>query len=290
MKIGFIGLGKMGLPIAVRMAAAGHEVIAFYRNDAGLQKAKQAGLKAVNKLAGVCEGADIVISAISDDVALREMVLGSEGIAAHMAPGSALIETSTVSPAASAEAAKALEAKKIGYLRSPVSGSTVLASQGALTAMVSGPRKDFDRLEAVFAIFAKKAFYLGANDEARVMKLVANMMVGATSALLAEAMAFGVKGGLKIADAMEVITQSVVASPLIGYKKDLVIQGEYAPAFAVSQIMKDYDILLQAGREGHVPLPLTAQIRSQYEEAYVKGLGDKDFFVLVKEMIARAGV
>lgn len=290
MKIGFIGLGKMGLPIAKRMVAAGHEIIAYVRNDAGRERAKAAGFAYTNKVSGVCEGTDIVIASISDDAALREIVFGSDGLGTAMQAGQTLIETSTVSIEASEAVAKVLEARKAGYLRSPVSGSTVLAEAGTLTAMISGPRAEFDRLMPIFTIFSAKQYYVGEKEQGRVIKLVANAMVGATSALVAEVLAFAQKGGLEVPVTLEVLCNSVVATPLLGYKRDLINAGKFDPNFSVSQMMKDMDLILSVGRFNHVPMPLTSSIREQYEAAFAHGLGEKDFFVLVKEMRDRAGL
>jgi 3-hydroxyisobutyrate dehydrogenase-like beta-hydroxyacid dehydrogenase len=122
------------------------------------------------------------------------------------------------------------------------------------------------------------------------LKLAINGMVGATAALLAEALAFAGKGGVAPAAALEVIGQSAVASPVIGYKRDMIVRGDYAPNFTVEQMMKDFDILLSVGRAVHSPLPLAAQIRQQYEAAWLNGQAQKDFFVLVKELAELAGV
>ena len=290
MKIGWIGLGKMGLPIAQRLAAAGHEVVVFARNEAGSKRAEAAGFGIRDSIQAVANDVDLVISAISDDEALRAIAMGQDGLAEVMAAGQTYIDLSTVSPEASRAVAKAFATRGVNYLRAPVSGSTALAETGTLTVMVSGPHLVYDRLQPLFAAFSRKSFYLGDDEQARIIKLVVNTLVAATSALLAEALAFGRKGGLDLESAMEVISQSAVASPLIEYKRKVMLEGAYNPNFTVSQMMKDLDIVLSVGRSSHVPMPLTALIREQYESAFVNGNGELDFFVLVKEMAERAGL
>jgi 3-hydroxyisobutyrate dehydrogenase-like beta-hydroxyacid dehydrogenase len=108
--------------------------------------------------------------------------------------------------------------------------------------------------------------------------------------LLAEALAMGRKGGLDVAVMMDVIGQSAVASPLLQYKRDLVVNGAYAPTFTVSQMMKDLDIISEVSRHDHCPMPLVSQLRQQYEAAFVNGCGDLDFFVLVREAARIAGL
>ena len=287
LRIGWIGLGKMGVPMCRRLAAAGFAVIAHVRHEAGRAKAAELGLAqaaSVSELVGQC---DVVFSAISDDRALGDV---AGALAAVLRAGQAYADTSTVSPEASSAAGAVLAAKGIAYLRAPVSGSTATAEAGQLTIMASGPRETFDALEPVFAAFARKQFYLGAGDEARYMKLAVNAMVAAMSALVAEAAAFGRKGGLTTAAIMEVLCNSAVASPVLDYKRKMLVSEDFTAAFTVEQMMKDLDLLLATGRAVHAPLPLSAQIRQQYEAAYLSGAGGKDYFVLAQQYAKLAGV
>jgi 3-hydroxyisobutyrate dehydrogenase-like beta-hydroxyacid dehydrogenase len=158
-----------------------------------------------------------------------------------------------------------------------------MAEAGTLTALVSGPKSVFDAMTEIFALYTKKAFHLGEAEEARYLKLAINSMVAATSALLGEALAFGLKGGLTHESMLDVITQSAVASPLIGYKKDMIISGDYKPAATLNMLMKDVELLLAAANEMKLPLPVNTKIREIYKSAATKGLGEKDFFVLVQE-------
>ena len=200
-----------------------------------------------------------------------------------MPRGAVLVEMSTVSPAASRRAAEALAARGVDYVRAPVSGSTALAANGTLSVMASGPRSAYDRVEPLLAAFSAKRFYLGEAEQARYLKLVVNSLVGATSSLLAEALALGLKGDLSLTDMLDVIGQSAVASPLLGYKKDMVVKGDYAPAFTVEQMIKDLDLIMDTARADHVPMSMAALVRQGYEQAYVDGNGQRDFFVLCEQ-------
>ena len=161
-----------------------------------------------------------------------------------------------------------------------------MAAAGTLTALVSGPEAAFNAMADVYSTFTRKTFHLGGGEEARVLKLAINSMVAATAALLGEALALGLKGGLSNEVMLEVITQSAVASPLIGYKKDMIIKGDYTPAATLNMLMKDIDLFLEATRGTNLDLPLTRMIVGIYKEAAARGLGEKDFFVLVKEAAA----
>jgi 3-hydroxyisobutyrate dehydrogenase-like beta-hydroxyacid dehydrogenase len=276
-RIGWIGAGKMGFPICVRFKQAGYSVTVLARNSGALQKLGGAGFAAVATLKEIAQNSDIVFSSLSDDAAFLIVV---SDIANAMREGSTFVDVSTVSPAVSAEVAATFKKHNITYLRSPVSGSTAMAEAGTLTAVISGPKQAYDKLSTIFSVFAKKTFHVGEGEEARVMKLVLNSMVAATSALLGEALAFGQSGGLDMATMLSVINESAVASPLIGYKTNMIVKGDYKAAASLAMLKKDLDLLLSASAK---PLPLNAHIHKIYQSGMARGLAEEDFFVLVRE-------
>lgn len=284
--IAWIGAGKMGLPVCKRLKDAGHDVRVLARSPERKAALEAEGLTTASTVPALINGADIIFTCVSDDKALADVLL-SDGFAASAPPDATLIDMSTVSPAISAEVADKLPAG-LAYLRAPVSGSTAMASTGTLTALVSGPEQVFIAMAPVFAAFTKKAFHLGTGEEARVLKLVINSLVAATSALLGEALAVGLKGGLNNEAMLEVINQSAVASPLIGYKTAMITKGEYAPAATLTMLLKDVELFLDAGRSTGVDLPLNSMIGNIYKAAASRGLGEQDFFVLVREAAARS--
>ncbi len=275
--IGWIGVGKMGFPICVRYKQAGHQVTALARSSAAQAKLTIAGVIAVATVKEVAAHSDIVFTSLSDDAAFRQV---ASELSATMSKGSTFVDISTISPTVSAEIADEFKKKDIRYLRSPVSGSTAMAESGTLTAVVSGPRQSFDDLTPLLAVFARKTFHVGEGEEARVMKLVLNSIVAATAALLGEALAFGAEGGLDNATMLSVINQSAVASPLIGYKTDMIVKGAYSAAASLAMLNKDLELLLAASEN---PLPLNAHIHKIYQNSITQGLGEEDFFVLVRE-------
>ena len=275
--IGWIGLGKMGLPICKRLRDAGFNVTVFARNEASAEKAKSEGFSVCGQLAELALS-DVVISAVPDDNALTGLM--TDAFLAALNNTQVFIDISTVSPTASATVAIELEKTGAAYLRIPVSGSTAHAASGQLTAMISGPRQAFEDVLPILTVFSAKHFYLGAQEQSRYLKLAINSILAANSALVAEALAVGEAGGLARADMLEVMTQSAIATPLLGYKKDMLINGNFKAAFSVSQIMKDLDLVLSAARADHVPVPVNATVRQRFEQAYAEGLGDADFFAL----------
>ena len=279
-KVGWIGLGKMGLPICKRLKGAGFEVRALCRSAERERLAASHGFEVARTLAETSSDCGFVISAVSDDRALLDIALGAGGLSENLAGSQIYIDASTVSPQASRRVAEALASNESAYLRAPVSGSTAMAEQGALTALVSGPAEAFKAATDVFAAFARKTFLVGQGEEARTLKLSINAMVGATSALLAEALQLARRGGLDDRTAMDVIAESAVGSPLLQYKRAAVTAGDYAAAFSVSQMLKDFDLIAEAAQATACDMPLISAIRQQYQAAVARGLGERDFFVL----------
>jgi len=284
-KIGFIGLGKMGLPMSRNLVKAGYPVAVWNRTAA---KAKEVeGAAAAGSIRELVQGSQVVISMIADDQVLRSV---SAQVLEAAGRGLIYVDMSTVSPKVSAEVAEACEAKGLEYLRAPVSGSTALAAAGTLTVLCSGPKAAYRSCEPVFLSLGQKSFHVGPRDEARYLKLTLNMMVGLTSAMTAEALAFSEKGGLDWDTTLEIVANSVVASPLIGYKMNLLKERNFTPAFTAGQIAKDFDLALETGRAMDLPLPLTSLVRQFYGVMKAQGQGDLDFFGLLTLWEAMGGI
>jgi 3-hydroxyisobutyrate dehydrogenase-like beta-hydroxyacid dehydrogenase len=282
--IGWVGAGKMGAPMIRNLLAAGTTLTVSEHNDRARNDMVRAGATAADSLAAL-RGNGVVFTTLPNDKVLRDVIIGTAdnpGLVQHMARGSVLVEMSTVSPNCSAEIATALQKQGIFYLRAPLSGSTAMAEKATLTVLASGDQEAWDAAIPAIRLLSSRQFYLGQGEEARYMKLVINTLVGATSAILAEAVALGASGGLSPASMMEVICESAVASPLLKYKAEAVISQDYAPAFTVEQMIKDLSLISDAGRANGVPLLTTGLILELYRAAANSGLRDQDFFALVK--------
>jgi len=238
----------------------------------------------------VADQADIIISMIPDDAALEEISTGTLGIFKGSKQGIIYIDMSTVSPAVSARIGEIAEKKGIQYLRAPVSGSTESAVTAALTILASGPKDTFDQCRHIFETLGQKVFYAGPGDQARYLKLLINMMVGITSAMTAEALVFGKRGGIDWDQMIDIINNSVVASPLIGFKVQLLKERGFAPMFTAAQMAKDFDLALDSGRKTDTPMPLTALTRQLYGAMKATGKGELDYFGMVALMEEMAGI
>ncbi|MCR9122545.1 MAG: NAD(P)-dependent oxidoreductase [Phyllobacteriaceae bacterium] len=293
--VGWIGVGKMGAPMAGNLLKSGVDIIVSDTAAANRASMKAQGAQTADEPASF-QGCRTVFSTLPNDAALLSVVLGdgekSPGLADILAPGSALVEMSTVSPHCSTRIAEALAARDIDYLRAPISGSTALAEAATVTILASGERAAWDRVLPWLKVMSARQFYLGDGDEARFMKLVLNTMVGATSSVLSEALVLGEAGGLDRRAMMEVICESAVVSPLIKYKVDAIETNDFAPAFSVGQMIKDFSLITEAGQSNGVPMFNANLILQQYIAAANSGLEKSDFFALVQWLrdMSRPGI
>lgn len=281
--IGWIGVGKMGNPMATRLIEAGHAITIYdpvAENRASLVARGAKVAQSVDDVANTCT---TIFSTIPNDSVLLDMIYsdhGSGGFLETVAASTILVEMSTVSPQVSERVARDLHRRGVRYVRCPISGSTTLARSGGLTALASGDPQGWEDISPLIDLMAARKFYLGAGEEARYMKLVLNTLVGATSSILGEALVLGEKGGLTPAQMMDVIIESAVSSPLIKYKRDMIAQMDFSPAFSVTQMIKDFSLITDAGREKQVPLFLSNVILQQYTAAANAGYAEQDFFAL----------
>ena len=286
--IGWIGLGKMGVPMASHLLAAGFALTVHNRSPGPEAALRDAGADVAASPSDVAASAGIIVSMISDDAALGTD--GATGIFGAAAPGALYIDMSTVSPDMSARVAARAAECGIGYLRAPVSGGIALAVAGTITVLASGARDDYERAKPVFDAMAKKSFYVGGAEEARYIKLALNMMVGTTGAMMSEALVFAERGGAACDTILDVMGESAIASPLVGYKLEPLRQRNFAPTFSARQMAKDFDLLLGAARRTDTPLPLSAMVRQMWSSMIAAGSGEEDFIAYVKTMETLSGM
>ena len=276
-----IGLGKMGLPLALHLARAGHEVVGIDRAEAALSKASGCGLHVFphSGLSGAVSRATVIVSSLPNDDALR--VVTCELVNCAMS-SSLYLETSTVSAQASAQAAQICGESGIRTLRVALSGNSSMAEAAKLTILASGARSDYEAAEPLLACWGTKRYWLGEHEQARVMKLVINLMVAHTAAMLGEAISLGQRGGLSWEDLWLVIPESAVGSPIIKAKSAALKARDYSPTFTVEQMIKDIALVLDQGEQGRVPLPLTAVVFQSLQAARAQGDGSLDYAALIR--------
>jgi 3-hydroxyisobutyrate dehydrogenase-like beta-hydroxyacid dehydrogenase len=288
--IAWIGIGKIGLPMATRAMQAGFDIAAFDSSSVRLAHAQQLGVKSVASAKAAIEGRDVVVTSLPDDGALRGAMFRADGIVAQMAAGAVLIETSTVSPEISAELASWALARQISYLRTPVSGNASLAHTGSLTCFVSGPRPTFETVRPLLASFTRAQTYLGEAEQARYAKLAVNLMIAVSAGMMAESLALARKGGVAWHDILNVLDDSAIASPMVKYKTAPLRSRDFESTFSCRQMAKDLDLILTAGRGTDVPLPLATLMRETYKTLIAEGEGETDFIATVRQAERLAGL
>lgn len=287
MRILFLGVGKMGLPMATHLSQAGHALTVHDVDAQRLPLARAAGLVTTDHLQSALAQAELVISSLPNDAALVDVasLLAEQGRS-----GQAWMDTSTVSLAASEAAAARVQAQGIEHLRVTVSGNNHMAQAAQLTVMASGPQALHQKLLPVLQSWGPNQFYLGATEQARLMKLVINLMIAQTSAMLSEALNLGQKGGLDWAQMWQVIGASAVGSPIVKAKSVQLSQHDYTPTFTVHQMLKDVGLMMQAGADLKVPLPQLALTQQQMLSAVAQGDGDLDYAAIIRVMARACGV
>lgn len=277
-RIGWIGIGNMGAPICRNLLAAGHQVAVHDIDPVRLAELQAAGAVVATDAADLVARADLVFTMVPNDRVLLSVV---EGIAARLKPGQAFIDMSTISPATSARVADLLAPAGTAYLRAPVSGSTAGAAAGTLAIYCSGPRNAYEAALPVLARIGNRQSHVGDAEEARVLKLLINMIVCITPAVVGEALAFGQRSGLDWTMMIEAIGGSAAASALIRYKSDMMKRRDWTAMASVDLTAKDLDLALDWGRARRVPMPFTALAQQLNSAFQASGDGADDFFSVV---------
>ncbi|GHE22176.1 NAD(P)-dependent oxidoreductase [Halomonas urumqiensis] len=280
-RVAWVGLGKLGLPMAARIIQSGRDVQGFDLSAERSALATQLGVTVHDSLAAAVAECDLVFVSIPDDRALIGLCLEQGDLVRHMMPGSVLIETSTVSVEASARVAEAASARGIHYLRSPVSGNPVAAEAGTLSAMVSGPREELEAAKPVFDAFTKAQYWLGDEEQARVAKLAINLMIAVSAGMMSEALTLARKGNIGWEAMLELIADSAVGSPMVKYKVPPLAQRDFSSTFSAAQMAKDLDLILDCAHNEGVCTPLAAQMREAYTSLIAVGHGNDDYIATV---------
>jgi 3-hydroxyisobutyrate dehydrogenase-like beta-hydroxyacid dehydrogenase len=276
-RIGFVGLGLMGSRMALNLVRAGYPVIVYNRTPEKTKPLAEAGATVAGSLAELAENSEIVITMISDSAALQEVVFGLDGLLDSLQPGAVLIDMSTVDPKVSKQVAAAVRARGAHMLDAPVSGSTLLAEQGTLSIMVGGEESVHERVKEVLLKIGSRTTHVGPNGAAASLKLAVNIVIGVTMQVLAESIVLAERAGVAPEIAVEVLSNSAVASPFLKYKASQLLQPLGPAAFTVSMMQKDFTMALQMAREVGVPLPTTAVANEILTMARGLQLSDYDF-------------
>lgn len=285
--VGLIGVGNMGASFAERILAEGYPLVVYSRTPAKAHAIGARGAAVAESPQDLARRADVVLTSLPDDRALEdvaEQVLGAAGA------GTVLVDTSTVSPAASARVALLADAASVGYVRAPVSGNPTVVRAGNLSVMVSGPRDAFERAEPVIRAVGPTVYYLGDGEEARVVKLAINLMIAGLAELMAEALVLGEAAGVDRAALLEVMGGSAAGAPFVKYKTEPLLRDDYSATFTTALMEKDLDLVLDAAADVEVELPLARATKTLVRAAIEGGYADHDFMALFLQLRTASGL
>jgi 3-hydroxyisobutyrate dehydrogenase-like beta-hydroxyacid dehydrogenase len=288
--LGFVGLGVMGSRMVKRLLDAGHRVTGYNRTRSKAQSLLDSGMKWGDTPSAVAESTEIIFSMVSDTQALRAVTSGDDGILAGLSSGKIYIDMSTVSPAASRDIAEQVAAKGAQMLDAPVSGSVITLEEGKLSFMVGGDRAAFEQARSILEAIGPKVTYVGGNGLAVSMKIATNLSLAVQMLAFSEGVLLAEKSGIPRETAVEVLLNSVIASPMVKYRGPFVLNMPEEAWFDVNMMQKDLLLALELGLQLDVPLPTTAITNQMLTSARALGLAEKDFAILFEVLAKMAGV
>ena len=283
MKIGFIGLGAMGRPMASNLLSAGYEVHAFDVVEAAVKELEAKGAVGHGAASELAGQVDVIICSLPNAKIVEGVMCGENGVLDRCKQNAIIIDMSSVVPNSTREMAKKAAAKGVHYIDAPVSGGVSGAAAGTLTIMVGADDETFAKVKPIFDVLGKNIYHVGEVGGGDAIKMVNNLLLGCNMAALAEALALGVKCGLSVETMKQVISVSSGRSYALDAKLEkFIMAGQFAGGFAVDLQYKDLGLALEASRDERVPLPMTAAASQVYEMARAKGQGREDMSSVVK--------
>ena len=289
-KLGFIGLGNMGSRIAQRLLDHGYQ-LAVYDVDISKSDAIRAqGGTVAENIVELARTADVILSCLTNDDAVRSVYTGSEGVFAGSRPGTVVLEMSTISPESSRELHRLGAKEGIEVLDVAISGSTPAAEQGILTLLVGGDRELFGAAEPIFQAIAKQYFLLGGPGSGTAMKLVVNTLLGVGMQAIAEAVAFGEKVGLDRERLLEVLSKTAVIAPAHVGKLARIAINDYNPQFPLRLMNKDFQLILAAAAKEQVRMPATEAAFHVNSDELARNNNEEDFSAVLRQMEVLAGI
>jgi len=288
--LGYIGLGAMGGRMANRLIDKGHTVTGYNRTRSRAQWLIDRGMKWADSPRAVAATADVIFVMVTDSKSLDAVSSGPDGFLAGLGNGKVIVDSSTVSPAISREVAERVRAMGADMVDAPVSGSVTTLESGKLSVMVGGKKATFDRIKPILDDIGPKVTHVGDNGLALSIKIAHNLSLAVQMLAFSEGVLLAEKSGISREVAVDVLTHSVIASPMVQYRGPFVLQLPDESWFDVNMMQKDLLLALEMGRRLDVPLPTTAVTNEFLTAARGMGLEKYDFAVVFKVLAQMAGV
>jgi 2-hydroxy-3-oxopropionate reductase len=280
-RVGFIGLGVMGLPMARNLLAAGYQVVAHSRSPAPVAEVVQAGASGVDTPAAVAARSDLTVLMLPDDPAVERVVEGPGGVVEGAAPGHLLVDMSTVSPARAVRNAELMAQAQGSALDAPVSGGDVGARNGTLAIMAGGPAEAFERARPVFDVLGATIVHVGDTGAGQVVKACNQVVVALTIEAVAEALVLGSRCGVAPETIVSVLSGGLAGSKVLEVRGPNMLRHDFTPGFTLDLHHKDLGIALATARDHGVSLPATALVDQAIASLRTRGHGGEDHSALL---------
>lgn len=282
-KIGFIGLGAMGKPMAVNFLKEGYAVFAYDVNAKTVDELVAKGAVGCSNSGAIARASEIIFSSLPNASIVEMVMVEKEGVFDNCREGTIIIDMSSVSPSSTLKMAGIAEAQGIKYVDAPVSGGTKGAEAGTLTIMVGADKAVFEKIKPVLEVIGGDIYHVGPTGTGDAVKIVNNLMLGCNMATLAEALILGVKCGLKVETMQEILSKSSGRSYAMEAKLEkFIMKDDFEGGFAMDLQYKDLGLALEAGKENSIPLPMTALATQVFESGRASGLGREDMSAIIK--------
>jgi 3-hydroxyisobutyrate dehydrogenase-like beta-hydroxyacid dehydrogenase len=289
-RVGWVGTGHMGAPLAQRLLSAGVPVSAWNRTRGKAESLASDGARVVDRLPDLA-GNDVVFTMVSASADFEQVVLGADGLLANGAHApDVVVDCSTVSEETSARVRTALGERGIAFLAAPVSGNAKVVRAGMLSLVCSGPEDTYLRVRPLLEILGRHVTYVGEGERARLVKICHNLLLGVVAQSLSEITVLAQKGGVSRAALLDFINNSVMGSIFTRYKTPAFVNLDFTPTFTPVLLRKDFDLGLAAARELDVPMPLAAVVHELIHSAVAQGRTDEDFAVLLELQALSSGL
>jgi 2-hydroxy-3-oxopropionate reductase len=270
-KVGFVGLGLMGRPMARNLVQAGYDLVVYNRSRGKVEELVAEGAEAAESPREAAKNSDIVFTMLPGPPEVREVVVGQNGLLQGAREGSLLVDMSTSSPILARELGRTAREQGVRMLDAPVSGGDVGAIEGTLSIMVGGEEEDFERAKPLFEVMGKTVVHVGESGAGQTVKACNQIVVALVIEAVSEALVLGEKAGVDPAKVIEVLSGGLTGTNVMEVKAEKFLSRDFEPGGKVESHHKDLGIALEAGREHGVPLPVTAIVGQMFESLMAKG-------------------
>ncbi|CAM3026621.1 NAD(P)-dependent oxidoreductase [Paenibacillus sediminis] len=290
LKIGWIGLGAMGKPMAANLLRAGYQVYVYNRTKDKAEELLQAGACLASSPKEVSEHSDIIITMVSDSAAVESVLTRSDGILSAQLQGKIIVDMSTTGPNDSKKFSQLVNDHGGLFLDAPVSGSVKPAQDGTLIVLVGGDAEVYEKCRPIFDVLGKTSIHFGDNGSGSSAKLVINSLLGITMHGISESLMLASQLGLNTEQVLFMMSESALNSPLLQAKKQMLLQEEFPAAFALKLMTKDLKLTVDAATQANTPLPTVATVLNTFLAAKANNKGDLDMasvYLQLKEMAGK---